>query len=104
MISDDLGKILHDKSTRGEVLSNEEQIQLERWYAYQDNLESNILVAAPVEKSIAKLQSQIGEGLTQLISTTKRIQEIASENEILRQEINSLRRQLVDSSTTQQTV
>jgi septal ring factor EnvC (AmiA/AmiB activator) len=104
MISDDLGKILHDRSTWGEALSAEDQIQLESWYEDQDNLESNILVTTVAEKTIAKLQAQIEGVLTQLINITKRIQEVASENEILRQEINSLRHQLVDSSTPQQTV
>ena len=99
MISDDLGKVLHDRSTRGEALSDEEQLQLERWYEDQDNLERNILVTTPDEKTIAKLQAQIEAALTQLISITTRIQEVASENELLRQEINSLRHQLVDSST-----
>lgn len=104
MISDDLGKVLHDRSTRGEALSDEEQLQLERWYEDQDNLESNILVTTPDEKTIAKLQAQIEVALNQLISITNRIQEVASENELLRQEINSLRHQLVDASSPQQTV
>ena len=104
MISDDLGKALHDRLTRGEQLSNEEQDQLEGWYEYQDNLERNILGTTAEKKTTAKLQSQIEATLTQLIATTNRIQEIASENEMLRQEISSLRHQLVDSSTLQQTV
>jgi len=104
MISDDLGQVLHDRSTRGETLSAEEQIQLETWYEDQDNLESNILVTTPEENTIANLQSQIEVALSQLISITKRIQEVVAENEILRQDIKSLRHQLVDSSTTQQTV
>ena len=102
--SDDLGKALHDRSTRGETLSDQEQTQLESWYEYQDNLESNILVTTLEGKPIAKLQSQIEVSLTQLISITQHIQEVTAENEILRQEINSLRDQLVASSTTQQTV
>jgi regulator of replication initiation timing len=42
--------------------------------------------------------------LTQLIAITNRIQEVASENEMLRQEISNLRHQLVDSSRLQQAV
>jgi hypothetical protein len=52
MISDDLGKVLHDRATRGEALSDEEQLQLERWYADQDKLESDILATTPEEKTI----------------------------------------------------
>jgi hypothetical protein len=88
MISDSLGKALHDRSTRGEPLSAEEQAQLESWYEYQDKLESNILDTPAEAKTIAKLQAQIEAALTQLITITTRIQDVASENEILRQEIN----------------
>jgi len=104
MISDDLGKALHDRLTRGEQLSDEEQGQLESWYEYHDKLESNILGTTAEKKTIVKLQSQIEAALTQLIAITNRLQEVASENEMLRQEINNLRHQLVDSSTLQQTV
>ena len=100
MISDDLGQDLHDRSTRGETLSAEEQLQLERWYEAQDKLESHMLALTPDEKALANLQSQIEGALTPLISLTNRIQQVASENELLRQEINSLRHQLVDASTS----
>lgn len=104
MISNDLGKDLHDRSTRGEQLSDDEQGQLDSWYEYQDNLEDNILGTGAEKKTITRLQSQIEVALTQLIAITNRIQEVASENETLRQEISSLRHQLVDSSTLQQTI
>jgi predicted nucleic acid-binding Zn-ribbon protein len=104
MISNDLGKDLHDRSTRGEQLADDEQGQLDSWYEYQDNLEDNILGTGAEKKTITKLQSQIEVALTQLIAITNRIQEVASENETLRQEISSLRHQLVDSSTLQQSV
>jgi hypothetical protein len=104
MISDDFGKALHDRLTRGEQLSIEEQGQLESWYETQDNLESNILGTTAEKKTIVKLQAQIEVALTQLIAITNRIQEVASENEMLRQEISNLRHQLVDSSRLQQAV
>jgi hypothetical protein len=43
MISDDSAKQLHDRATRGETLSAEEQKQLENWYASQDTAESKML-------------------------------------------------------------
>ncbi len=101
MISDDFGKTLHDRATRGEALSDKEQTQLESWYERQDNIENDILGATTDDKIIAKLQVQIETALTQLMTITKRIQEVSSENESLRQEIIGLRRQLVDSSTMQ---
>ncbi len=104
MISDDLGKVLHDKVTREKSLSDEEQAQLESWYEFQDSVEIDILGITTSEETVVTLQSQIETTLTQLMTITKRIQETVSENEVLRREIISLRRQLVDSSAIQQTV
>lgn len=39
MVSDKLGEQLHDRATRGEALSEEEQAQLEDWYRTQDRAE-----------------------------------------------------------------
>ncbi len=101
MVSDKLGKMLHDKATRGKLLSTEEQSQLESWYEYQDGIESNILKTNAGEKSISKLQSQVEAALIQLARITRRIQEVASENETLRQENSHLRRQLIDTTMQQ---
>ena len=101
MISDNLAKQLHDKATRGESLSAEEQSQLENWYALQDNAESNVLSLTAAEKTPATLQAQVDVALTQLITVTKRIREIASGNDALRHEIATLRRQLAHLSTLQ---
>jgi len=95
MISDDQAKQLHDRATRGEPLSAEEQAQLEKWYALQDNAESRALGLTAAEKTPATVQAQVDAALAQLTTVTKRIQEIAVENESLRREITTLRRQLV---------
>jgi hypothetical protein len=49
---------LHDRATRGETLSPEEQAQLESWYALQDEIEDNILGATTAEKTKATMQAQ----------------------------------------------
>ena len=36
----DLGQRLHDRATRGESLSADEQVQLREWYALQDHAEA----------------------------------------------------------------
>lgn len=95
MISDDIARKLHDRSSRGETLSAEEQKQLQDWYASQDTAESKMLGLTTSEKTVASLQAQVDAALTQLMTVTKRIQEVASENETLRREIAALRRQLV---------
>lgn len=95
MIADDIARKLHDKSSRGETLSAEEQKELENWYASQDTAESKILGLTTGEKMVASLQAQIDAALAQLTTVAKRIQEVASENETLRREIATLRRQLM---------
>jgi hypothetical protein len=42
-VSDDLGKSLHDRATRGYPLSDEERTQLQRWYDEQDAEEAAML-------------------------------------------------------------
>ncbi|MCI0559443.1 MAG: hypothetical protein MN733_13185 [Nitrososphaera sp.] len=102
MISDEFGKQLHDRATRGETLSDEELAQLENWYVFQDQAENNSLSVANNEATLTTLQSQIEAALVQLTMTTKRIQETVAANETLRQENIALRRQLAKLSTTQQ--
>ena len=94
MISDDLGKVLHDKATRGMTLSDEELTQLHSWY---DEQEAAMYAAVPEVTSVAILQAQIDATLTQLMSMTRHIQEVMIENKALRQEIEGLRRQLIAS-------
>ena len=101
MTSDDLAKLLHDETTRGASLSAEEQSLLENWYALQDRTESNALGLAADEKALTVLQAQVEAALMQLMTVTKRIQEIASENETLRREIATLRHQLAHQPTLQ---
>ena len=43
MNSNDVGERLHDRATRGEVLTAEEQVQLNGWYALRDRNEAAML-------------------------------------------------------------
>ena len=94
MVSDDLTKQLHDRATRGELLSAEEQSSLNDWYTLQDRVESDALGLTKDEKALTTLQAQVEAALTQLTIVTQRIQEIASENQALRRDIAHLRQQL----------
>ena len=101
MSSDNLAKQLHDKSTRGESLSAEEQLMLENWYATQDRAESAALGLMEDEQTASSLQSQIESALTQLTVVTTRIQDIAAENNALRHDVGHLRQQLAHQPAMQ---
>jgi len=99
MISDELAKQLHDKSTRGKSLSSEEQSLLEQWYAFQDDAETQTLAKSSDESRITILQTQVNTAFIQLMTVTKRIQEMMAENETLKGEIIQLHNQLVQQTT-----
>lgn len=83
VIDDELGRQLHDRATRGEELSREDQILLEAWYEAQDRAEMNGLnLAATDEAKTIKLQKEIDSVLIQLQTATKQIQEITREKEV----------------------
>lgn len=56
MISDDLGKTLHDRDTRYLPLSDEERAQLQRWYDEQ-NAEETAILGQRVGDLIQKLKN-----------------------------------------------
>jgi peptidoglycan hydrolase CwlO-like protein len=93
MVSDELGKRLHDRATRGESLSTQERDQLEGWYASQDRTEMEAL-DLPATETVVILQAQVDSVLDQLETAAKRIQEISRENEELRTEIAALHHRL----------
>jgi hypothetical protein len=68
MISNELGKQLHDRATRGESLTAEERAQMEAWYSEQDRIEMNDLGVTPPAKDMALLQAQVDSMIAQLIT------------------------------------
>lgn len=104
VISNDLGRELHDKATRGMTLSAEELAQLQTWCDEQDAQEAAMYAAVPEVTGIDRLQAQIDATLAQLMNMTRRIQEVMLENKALRQEIEGLRRQLIASIPLQKAV
>ena len=101
MVSDELAKQWHERAARGESLAAEEQAQLDEWYALQDSAEGRMLGLTTTEKTLATLRAQVDAALAQLLAVTKRIQAVAAENENLRRDIASLRRQLTQSPAPQ---
>jgi hypothetical protein len=87
-IPDELGFILHDRSTRGEALTSEETQQLEAWYEVRDAAEAMLLkrssVAAP---DLVGLQCRLDAIIEELRVVRQRMQQISSKNLKLRREI-----------------
>ena len=98
MINDEQGRILHDKASKGEQLSEVEQRHLEEWYVYQDHLELEAIQLPTDDSPISNLQAQVEAAFEQLVSLSNRIQKVAAENEQLRNEnailLNQLSQQL----------
>ena len=87
MISDDVGRQLHDRFTRDQSLSASEMAELEQWYAQMDQQECEMLARIAPSSSLAEL--------------TERIQALTTGNSQLRQEISVLQQQLSQKSAAQ---
>lgn len=94
MISDDAVRALHDRATRGEALSGEEQAQLEQWYAANDNAEQGILSSVAASTANSDLQVQVTTVLERCITLARHIQELSHYNDDLRRDIAQLRQQV----------
>ena len=96
VISNELGFVLHDRSTCGEKLTEQEEKQLQIWYVAQDAAEAiqlnSMTTIAPDLKS---LQAQVDGTLEALTLVTGRIQQMTLMNREIRQEIAGLYEQLV---------
>lgn len=101
MISDMLGKQLHDRATRGEEITERERDQLEAWYEAQDSVESIILSSSERVISSPDLQEQVATVMRQLTVVTQTIQTLAQENATLRREIATLQQQVSRQITLQ---
>src|SRR6266545_6120418 len=99
MMTDEQLQRLHDRATRGDRLTDEEQAALDAWYLQQDQAESQLLQALSNSVSLANLQSQVTATVTQLEVVTHRIRETLATNADLRREIASLQRKLAEQTT-----
>ena len=101
MIPDEIGQKLHDRSTRGEALTTEEQDLLRRWYADHDHEELAQLSAAPGPDRLTDLQARVQQATVQVVAQAQRIEALTAENAQLRQEVASLQRRLSAKQTEQ---
>ena len=93
-------RTLHDRATRGVPLSGEEQAELTAWYAVQDAAESALLGTDSAPVDLRNLQAQIDTAISQLLATSRQIQELSSQNTALRAEIADLQERLRRHPTT----
>ncbi len=92
---------LHDRATRGELLTLEEQAQLQAWYDEQDQVEFEQRNLAAMVTDDSALNDQIQAALNQLTAATAQIQKLALENDALRRENLAIRRQLSEQPLLQ---
>lgn len=88
---------LHDRTTRGIPLSANEQTVLEAWYEDQDQTEQLMFGQTNLPNPTDTLQTQVQVALARLQTETSRIQELSKQNDLLRQEIYSLKIRLRQS-------
>jgi len=101
MIPDEIEQKLHDRATRGETLTAEEQEVLRLWYAHHDQEEMAQLSAAPASSRLADLQFRVQQATAQVVVQAQHIEALTAENAQLRQEIASLQRLLSAKLTGQ---
>lgn len=73
MTNNNLGPRLHDRATRGETLTFEEQQQLDAWYADQDAAEMLLLQGPESSTNMATLNLQIETILAQLAALAEQL-------------------------------
>jgi hypothetical protein len=95
MAQTERGSLLHDRATRGEALSPDEQAELDAWYDAMDREEAAILADSHDDGSLAALRARVRASARQLRAVTQHIEELTVENEHLRREIAASQRQLV---------
>ncbi len=99
MENDNLMQILHDRATRGEVLSETEKAQLEAWYESHDKLESELLNNGNTPDFLGQRNLQIQVVLSEIAEFTSDIQKISTENEKIRRENEVLREKIAENLT-----
>jgi len=96
MVPNEIGQKLHHRSTLGEALTQEELKTLKEWYAEQDAAEAAQLAKSRQrsEEELAALRSQIDNTLAEIARTVESIRSSSAENDLLRERIGQLEREL----------
>lgn len=98
-MSDELYQQLHDRATRGEELSQQEQKRLEAWYAEFDQAEAADLGSAAASED--SLSARIEGTLAGIAKVAQRIQELDRQTREVEKENSDLRLRLSRRLSTQ---
>ena len=94
MISDEVGRQLHDRASRGGTLSAQERQQLDHWLSAQDQAEGALLSPQALDPALAELRGRVDAALEQVGAIARNIQRLSEDNDSLRRENATLRRRL----------
>jgi len=92
---------LHLRKVLGELLTSNEQVELDAWYAEQDQAEATALGLSSEMEDLSPLKQQVDAILKRIVTTSQSIQTMAIENEALRRENMVLRQQLAQRRVLQ---
>ncbi|KJR42973.1 hypothetical protein MCHI_001129, partial [Candidatus Magnetoovum chiemensis] len=73
MLADEIGKELHDRSTRGKTLTEEEYKLLQEWYEIQDRAENESLYSNAALEAENIMQKQINTILLKIEAASENI-------------------------------
>ncbi len=99
MISDEVGKKLHDKATRGVTLSSADQKRLKIWYKDQDDAECESLKLSTSLKSETMLQKEIDSILIKIGAANEEISKLSNHNKLLKKDIFKIQQRLSQNVT-----
>jgi len=100
-MTDNALRQLHDKATRNEPLTAEEETELAAWYARLDQQENTLLTQSSNAKESDSLRDDVENSLTRLEATARQVRAQAEENEALRRDIAARTQQLAQTKTLQ---
>lgn len=101
MISNEIGLELHDRHTRGLVLSDEEKDILDQWYEEQDVEEANEVSLTRYEVNFPDFQRQINLALESILKMSEQLQQLIQENAKIRAENQTLKEQIAQRLSQQ---
>jgi len=99
MDSDAALQSLHDRATRGEPLSAEEQARLEAWYGRLDREEAQSLTATFEDAASRRLRGDIHAALRRVHELTESVGGLMAANDDLRLDIAGLKAKLAQRAT-----